>query len=136
MKLEDFYLDIKSNNKDLIVFVKYGNFYKCFEDDSFIINYLLNYKRNNKNSLGFPVNIIDKVLSILKDNNISCVVVNDINDYVKHNCIENNYNSFLDKSKKNYNLKESERINNINKNIMLDKDIDNCFTININIKIN
>lgn len=53
MKLKDFYLDIKSNNKDLIVLVKYGNFYKCFEDDSYIINYLLNYKINNKNSLGF-----------------------------------------------------------------------------------
>ena len=53
MKLKDFYLDIKSNNKDLIVFVKYGSFYKCFEDDSYIINYLLNYKINNKNSLGF-----------------------------------------------------------------------------------
>ena len=136
MKLKNFYLDIKSNNKDLIVLVKYGNFYKCFEDDSYIINYLLNYKINNKNSLGFPINIIDKVLSILKDNNISCIVINDIDNYVKHNCIENNYNSFLDKSKKNYNLKESERINNINKNIMLEKDIDNCFTININIKIN
>ena len=30
MKLKDFYLDIKSNNKDIIVLVKYGNFYKCF----------------------------------------------------------------------------------------------------------
>ena len=53
MKLKDFYLDIKSNNKDLIVFVKYGSFYKCFEDDSYIINYLFDYKINNKNSLGF-----------------------------------------------------------------------------------
>ena len=61
MKLKDFYLDIKSNNKDLIVFVKYGNFYKCFDNDSYIINYLLNYKINNKNSLGFPVNVIDKM---------------------------------------------------------------------------
>ena len=78
MKLKNFYLDIKSNNKDLIVLVKYGNFYKCFEDDSYIINYLLNYKINNKNSLGFKVNAVDKVLSILKDNNISCIVINDI----------------------------------------------------------
>lgn len=61
MKLKNFYLDIKSNNKDLIVLVKYGNFYKCFEDDSYIINYLLNYKINNKNSFGFKVNAINKM---------------------------------------------------------------------------
>lgn len=61
MKLKDFYLDIKSNNKDVIVLVKYGNFYKCFEDDFYIINYLLNYKINNKNSLGFKVNAINKM---------------------------------------------------------------------------
>ena len=42
MKLKDFYLDIKSNNKDIIVLVKYCNFYKCFEDHYYIINYLLN----------------------------------------------------------------------------------------------
>ena len=61
MKLKNFYLYIKSNNKDLIVLVKYGNFYKCFEDDSYIINYLLNYKINNKNSFGFKVNAINKM---------------------------------------------------------------------------
>ena len=61
MKLKDFYLDIKSNNKDLIVLVKYGNFYKCFEDDSYIINYLLNYKINKKTLLVFKVNAINKM---------------------------------------------------------------------------
>lgn len=49
------------------MFIKYGNFYKCFDNDFYIIN---------KNSFGFKVNAIDKVLSILKDNNISCIVIN------------------------------------------------------------
>ena len=97
MNLKDFYNDVKLGNEEMIVFVKYGNFYRCFNNDAVIINYLFNYKLSEKNSTGFPIKSIDKVISILRNNNISCIVINDIN---------NSYNFFLDKSKKNYTVNE------------------------------
>ena len=44
MNLKDFYNDVKLGNEEMIVFVKYGNFYRCFNNDAVIINYLFNYK--------------------------------------------------------------------------------------------
>ena len=107
MNLKDFYNDVKLGNEEMIVFVKYGNFYRCFNNDAVIINYLFNYKLSEKNSTGFPIKSIDKVISILRNNNISCIVINDINNVINYICINNKYNSFLDLSKKNYTLNEA-----------------------------
>ena len=107
MNLKDFYNDVKLGNEEMIVFVKYGNFYRCFNNDAVIINYLFNYKLSEKNSTGFPIKSIDKVISILRNNNISCIVINDINNVINYICINNKYNSFLDLSKKNYTLNET-----------------------------
>ena len=106
MRLKDFYNDVKLGNEEMVVFVKYGNFYRCFNNDAVIINYLFNYKLSEKNSTGFPIKSIDKVLFILRNNNISCIVINDINNVYNYKCINNSYNSFLDKSKKNYTVNE------------------------------
>ena len=40
MNLKDFYNDVKLGNEEMIVFVKYGNFYRCFNNDAVIINKL------------------------------------------------------------------------------------------------
>ena len=105
--------------------VKYGNFYRCFNNDAVIINYLFNYKLSEKNSTGFPIKSIDKVISILRNNNISCIVINDINNVINYICINNKYNSFLDLSKKNYTLNET--LFSINKEVkeLLTKNINN-----------
>ena len=125
MNLKDFYNDVKLGNEEMIVFVKYGNFYRCFNNDAVIINYLFNYKLSEKNSTGFPIKSIDKVISILRNNNISCIVINDINNVINYICINNKYNSFLDLSKKNYTLNEA--LFSINKEVkeLLIKNINN-----------
>ena len=125
MNLKDFYNDVKLGNEEMIVFVKYGNFYRCFNNDAVIINYLFNYKLSEKNSTGFPIKSIDKVISILRNNNISCIVINDINNVINYICINNKYNSFLDLSKKNYTLNET--LFSINKEVkeLLIKNINN-----------
>ena len=125
MNLKDFYNDVKLGNEEMIVFVKYGNFYRCFNNDAVIINYLFNYKLSEKNSTGFPIKSIDKVISILRNNNISCIVINDINNVINYICINNKYNSFLDLSKKNYTLNEA--LFSINKEVkeLLTKNINN-----------
>ena len=106
MRLKEFYSNVKDNNEEVVVFIKYGNFYRFFNNDAVIINYLFNYKLSEKNSTGFPIKSIDKVISILRNNNISCIVINDINNVYNYKCINNSYNSFLDKSKKNYTVNE------------------------------
>ena len=104
MRLKEFYSNVKDNNEEVVVFIKYGNFYRCYYNDAYIVSYLFDYKLSDKKSTGFPICNIDKVLSILKNNNISCIVINDINNVINYICINNKYNSFLDLSKKNYTL--------------------------------
>ena len=84
MNLKDFYNDVKLGNEEMIVFVKYGNFYRCFNNDAVIINYLFNYKLSEKNSTGFPIKSIDKVISILRNN----VEVENMQPVVKNNLWE------------------------------------------------
>ena len=107
MRLKEFYSKVKDNNEEVVVFIRYGNFYRCYYNDAYIVSYLFDYKLSDKKSTGFPICNIDKVLSILKNNNISCIVINDINNVINYICINNKYNSFLDLSKKNYTLNEA-----------------------------
>lgn len=125
MRLKEFYSKVKDNNEEVVVFIKYGNFYRCYYNDAYIVSYLFDYKLSEKNSTGFPIKSIDKVLSILKNNNISCIVINDINNVINYICINNKYNSFLDLSKKNYTLNEA--LFSINKEVkeLLIKNINN-----------
>lgn len=110
---------LKNENKDKIILVKYGNFYRCFDDDSFIIFYLFNYKISDNYVVGFPINNLDKVLSKLRDNNISVIIIKDRNNYLYFNCNNNSYSSLLDKSKKYYNVVNATKIvNNIVENIL------------------
>lgn len=125
MRLKEFYSKVKDNNEEVVVFIKYGNFYRCFNNDAYIVSYLFDYKLSEKNSTGFPIKSIDKVISILRNNNISCIVINDINNVINYICINNKYNSFLDLSKKNYTLNET--LFSINKEVkeLLTKNINN-----------
>ena len=56
---------IKEENEDFIVLIKYGKFYRCFDYDAFIIHYLFKYKITSKNTIGFPIECLNKVLSVL-----------------------------------------------------------------------
>ena len=73
------YLNIKKDYKNYIVLIKKGNFYYSYDEDALVINYLFDYKIIN-NKVGFPINTINKVLNILKKEDISSVVLegNDI----------------------------------------------------------
>ena len=148
MRLKEFYSKVKDNNEEVVVFIRYGNFYRCYYNDAYIVSYLFDYKLSDKKSTGFPICNIDKVLSILKNNNISCIVINDINNVINYICINNKYNSFLDLSKKNYTLNEAlfsinkeakelliENINNYNIIINFIRNIQVSILIDIGIKL-
>ena len=87
MRLVDIRNELKSNNKDAVIFMKYGNFYRVFDDDCYIIGGLLGYKIYDDNKVGFAISEFEKVKKILDYNNISyifynrCESIKELNSY-------------------------------------------------------
>lgn len=87
MRLVDIRNELKSNNKDAVIFMKYGNFYRVFDDDCYIIGGLLGYKIYDDNKVGFAISEFEKVKEILDYNNISyifynrCESIKELNSY-------------------------------------------------------
>lgn len=95
-------IDIRNEqNKDVIVFMKYGNFYRVFGDDAYILGGLLGYKIYDY-KLGFPISEYKRVRNILDTNHISYIFYNDVVE-IKEN---NHYELYLDYFKKKYYQKE------------------------------
>ena len=53
---------------------KNGTFYSIYDDDCYILYYLLNYQIKN-NKVGFPKSALNKVISILEENKINYVIL-------------------------------------------------------------
>ena len=107
VKLIDYEKYIKNKNIDKILMVKYGNFYRCSYNDALILSYLLNYKITKRNTVGFPIKALNKVLETLKNNKISCVVIYDINNVISYCVIDNKYMEVLGKAKKYDNVNDA-----------------------------
>ena len=65
---------IKVNHKEFVVFMKYGNFYKVFGDDIYVIWKVTGYKIIDDDHIGFPVKSINSVLKKLELIGISYVI--------------------------------------------------------------
>ena len=74
--LEDYY-ELKFKYGDYIIFFKKGNFNYCIKEDSYIINYLFNYKLIN-DKVSFPYNGIDKIINRLNIDNIGFIIYDGI----------------------------------------------------------
>ena len=128
MRLIDINDRLRNEYKNTIIFLKYGNFYRCFYNNAIVVGYIFNYKLHD-NKVGFPIKIIDNILSILDKYSIDYLVYNNSNDirYIYHNI--NNYNKYLSLGNSKYNL--DNYILNINNKIkdILDKDINKYIDI-------
>ena len=86
MRLIDIRNELKEEYKDVVIFMKYGNFYRVFDNDCYIIGGLLGY-RISDNKTGFPMSEYDKVKEVLDKNNISyifydkCESIKELNSY-------------------------------------------------------
>ena len=89
MNLVEIHKFLKRNNKNCVIFMKYGNFFRVFDKDTYIIWYYTEYKINNER-VGFPINVIDKVKDILISNDISLIIYNN-GSYIKVDSINNKY---------------------------------------------
>lgn len=94
--MKDQYNDLKVRYPDSLVLVKNGSFYTTFNNDAYILNYLLGYKIVNKEKVGFPTSNITKVIDKLttEKNNYY------LDDLVVFN--PNNYSNILYVAKNKY----------------------------------
>ncbi|MDD5865672.1 MAG: RNA-directed DNA polymerase [bacterium] len=122
MKSIEKYDYYKNNNKNVIIFIKEGVFYKTYNNDAIIMWNLFKYKINN-NNLSFSINTKDKVFNYLNELNIGYLVIGNDNIYVKGNDeVYNLYNKLSNIYYDKYN--KISKLNELVDNL-LNKDINN-----------
>ena len=99
MKLREIRDEIKKQYKDSVIIIKYGNFYRVFDEDTYIIHYLKNYKIHD-NIVGFPINIINDIKKELDSISVSYIIYDKC--MINYNNIHNQYEVALKLSKEKY----------------------------------
>lgn len=128
MRLIEINKKLRSEYKNTVILMKYGNFYRCFYNNAIVVGYLFNYRLHN-NKVGFPVNIIKSIECRLDEYSIDYLIYNSDHDikYIYHEI--NNYNKYLILGNSKYNL--DNYILNINNKVkdILDNDINKYIDI-------
>ena len=123
MNKEALYRIKKMQNNDKVVLVKYGNFYKTYNEDALIIWDVFGYKVKN-NLVCFPSNVFSNVVSKLNRLGINVIVINKENDISYYNSTrDNNYNLYKDKSNIEYN--KDIKINQVK--LLVEEKLENSF---------
>lgn len=104
MKKKEIWKKIKYDHFDQVVLMKYGNFYKAFETDAYIIWQVMGYKIIECNHVGFPLTVVNEVVKKINEKQIDCIVYNDKNEYIEYSVPNNNYFPFLDECYEKYKL--------------------------------
>ena len=89
------YYKYKVQYNEYIIFLKFGNFYEVFDNDSLILNKLFNYKikrKKNNIKVGFPINKLDDILRLLDSVNYVIIEKDKIIDIKRYE--NNKYNEY------------------------------------------
>ena len=106
MKIRDQYNILKVDYMSAIVFIKSGNFVVTYGDDAFILNYLFSYQiRDGK--LGFPVNVLNRILNDLDNNCLNYVCFNVSDEDIKSLSNDDKYYFNLLNDSKKYEFENS-----------------------------
>lgn len=100
MKSKNLYFNLKDKYPDYLVLIKVGVFYITFDKDATILNYLYNYQIN-KDKVGFPIKLIDKIITSLDNMRLNYFIYDNETEFLDNNFNDNNYLDLLSKSKKN-----------------------------------
>lgn len=111
MKKIEMYEMIKNSHSEFVIFVKFGSFYRVFNDDIYIIWYFTRYRIVDGKRIGFPVSIINDLVELLTKEHISYIIYNNDLDYIKVSSINNCYNKYVLMGKELY--RKEERINKV-----------------------
>ena len=98
MRLMETYKDYKERFPKYVIIIKCGNFYEVFNEDSYVIHNLCNYKVRivgDNRKLGFPILAYNKVIDNLNKKKVNYIIVNE-DKYIKNKINRNNYNSYLE----------------------------------------
>lgn len=79
MNIENEIKILKNSNPDTLIMIRIGAFYHVYGKDSSIISYLFGYqikKTSKLNTCGFPISVLDKILSRLEIEGIAFKVLN------------------------------------------------------------
>lgn len=99
LKSKNLYFNLKDKYPDYLVLIKVGVFYITFDKDATILNYLYNYQIN-KDKVGFPIKLIDKIITSLDNMRLNYFIYDNETEYLENNFNDNNYLDLLSKSKK------------------------------------
>lgn len=65
----------KTKYANTVILVKSGNFYRCYDSDSYVVSYLMSYQQKQATAStycsGFPVGSLEKVEDVLEANKVS-----------------------------------------------------------------
>ena len=110
--------NIKELFPNYVLFVKVGNFFECYNEDSHIMSYLFRYKLktiNGNTSCGFPIVSINKVKTLLENRSVNYLLVDKKHNYQRHEKMnykkKNNYKELLTKA--NEYVDRNDRIDKI-----------------------
>lgn len=94
MNKESLYKIAKMKNEKKVVLIKYGNFYKSYENDAILLWGLFGY-RIIDGKISFPLSVFGNVVSKLTRLGISVVAVNNENEINNYSTtIENKYEEY------------------------------------------
>lgn len=92
-RMYDRYLELKKDYKDSVILIKSGKFYRTYDSDAVILNYLMCYQIMD-NKVGFPLEGLFKVRGKLKSSCINYVIV-DGSNVISEELSENKYEYIL-----------------------------------------
>ena len=103
MNKESLYRMIKLNNKDSLVFVQVGNFYKSYDIDALMLWYMFRYNVINR-CASFPLFSLDKVRGFLNGFRINYVLVRNEKEIIYYEVNNNRYLEYASLSEEKYNM--------------------------------
>lgn len=111
MKLVEIRNRTKRKYPNRLIIVKYGNFYRVFDEDMVLMWYFTRYQVVDNQRLGFPSKVLDDVLLMLQEENIHYIVYYDKEHIVQYMNDKNQYESLLKVARETFN--REKRIRNL-----------------------
>ena len=93
---------LKVRHSFFVIFMKYGNFYKVYGDDVFIVWKITGYRVINGDHIGFPLKSLNVVLKRLELLHVSYIVYDGCDDYLMVDDVNNCYINVLSEFKDLY----------------------------------
>ena len=128
MNKEAIYRITKMKEKDNIVIIKSGNFYKTFSTDAIVLWHIFGYSITN-NVVSFPSTALNKVISLLLRHKLGVIEVKSLEEYYKYEVVDSKYQEYVKICNIEYN--KYNKINEIKEivNNKINDNIDNYYCI-------